>query len=220
MHRKKLTGSERKQDILQKSARIFSLYGYDGVSMRQVAEECRVNEALLYKHFSGKADLFKEVIEGLGPLIDFNLRKIAQSEPDSLKSLKSVVKALVFEPEENLHILTLIIHGMAASERQEIMREIVRKGFAKLNDLIFELVEDGRLDGSMKPDVDSTKCAWCILSRSLCSRITIALKPTSPTLNSIESSFIDLLLHCVNSDNESTRNCCGPAELLRDLSSS
>jgi AcrR family transcriptional regulator len=220
MHRKKLTGSERKQDILQKSARIFSLYGYDGVSMRQVAEECRVNEALLYKHFSGKADLFKEVIEGLGPLIDFNLRKIAQGESDSFKSLESVVKALVFEPEENLHILTLIIHGMAASERQEIVREVVRKGFAKLNDLIFELIEDGRLDGSMKQDIDSVNCAWCILSRSMCSRISIALKPTGPISDTVGNTFVGLLLDCVNSENDAHKNCCGSAELLKSLSPS
>lgn len=215
MHRKKLTGSERKHDILDKSTRIFSLYGYDGVSMRQVAEECRVNEALLYKHFKGKADLFREVIEGLGPLVDFNLRKIAQGEPDSLTSLRSVIKALVFEPEENLHIFTLIIHGMAASERQENMREIVRKGFMKLNDLIFELIEDGRLDGSIKEDIDSAKCAWCLLSRSLCFRITIALRPAgSRLIISTENALIDLLLDCVSSEKEIHRNCCGPAELL------
>jgi AcrR family transcriptional regulator len=215
MHRKKLSGSERKQDILEKSTRIFSLYGYDGVSMRQVAEECRVNEALLYKHFKGKADLFREVIEGLGPLIDYSLRKIAQGEPDSLKSLMGVIKALVFEPEENLHIFTLIIHGMAAAERQENMREIVRKGFTKLNDLIVELIETGKKDGSIFEGVDSVKCAWCLLSRSLCLRINIALRPVgSRLILSTENSLIDMLLDCVSSETEIHRNCCGPAELL------
>lgn len=44
--------------ILQESARLFMEFGFDGVSMEQVAEACNVTKAVVYYHFSSKANLF------------------------------------------------------------------------------------------------------------------------------------------------------------------
>lgn len=211
MARKKLTGVERKQDILEKSARHFSLYGYDGVSMRQIAEACMVNEALLYKHFKGKEELFQEVVSSLGPMIDDSLRRIARAQPNSMEALKCVIRALVFEPEENLQIYALMVHGTAASERHEGMRAHVRDGFSKLNELIFELLEAGKKDGTIRENIDPNKCAWCLLSRGLAYRITIALKPDVAA--GIRETIIEItiqLLDCVSKERITDSPCCGP----------
>lgn len=214
MARKKLTGSERKQDILAQSARIFNQYGYDGVSMRQIADACGVNEALLYKHFKGKEELFREIIKGLGPLIDDRLRKIAQEESDSLKALRKILKNLIFEPEENLQIFALIVHGMTASQRHENLRDLVRSSFRKLNDLIFELIENGKKDGTISCS-DSEKCSWCLLSRGLSYRITFALKPEGTlTKETMEKTISDVMLECISTMKDSDRDCCTSTELL------
>lgn len=204
----KLTRVERRQDILQKAGRYFSLYGYDGVSMREIAVACRVNEALLYKHFKGKEDLFREVVKGLGEVIDGSLRKAAQAEPDGLSALRAVVKALVHGPEENLHVYAFLVHGMAASKRYESLRELVRGGFVKLNDFLQNLVERGIKDGTVKPDTDPTKCAWCILSRGLAARIITALRPEGITPEpSSDDETIEILVNCIASDDPVDRAC-------------
>lgn len=44
--------------ILEAAARLFAEFGYDGVSMEQVADDCDVTKAVVYYHFQSKANLF------------------------------------------------------------------------------------------------------------------------------------------------------------------
>lgn len=44
--------------ILQVAARLFMEFGFEGVSMEQVAEACDLTKAVVYYHFQSKANLF------------------------------------------------------------------------------------------------------------------------------------------------------------------
>lgn len=52
----------RRQEILQAAAGLFARKGYDGTTIRNVAQACDITEAAIYRHFRGKADLYEEVI--------------------------------------------------------------------------------------------------------------------------------------------------------------
>ena len=175
MPESKLKAEERRLDILRNAARTFAIYGLNGVSMKEIAHACRVNEALLYQHFSSKEELFREVINGIGEEIDGSLREIADSQPDGYSALLEVVKSLVYGRTEDIHVYAFIIHGMTASARHDDLRGLVGMGFAKLNKLFTELMNRGIEDGSLKPDLDISRCSWCIRSRGLAFRIMNSL---------------------------------------------
>jgi AcrR family transcriptional regulator len=63
MAKKRLPALKRRQQILEKAARLFSEQGYSGTTIRKLAHNCRVNEAIIYKHFSSKRVLYDEVIK-------------------------------------------------------------------------------------------------------------------------------------------------------------
>lgn len=52
------------QRILAAADEVLSESGYDGASMRLVAERAGVNKALVFYHFKTKAGLFERVLEG------------------------------------------------------------------------------------------------------------------------------------------------------------
>lgn len=55
--------SQKKLDrIKEKAEELFFKYGYNGVSVDQIAKEAGVSKMTLYKHFHTKEDLFIEVI--------------------------------------------------------------------------------------------------------------------------------------------------------------
>jgi AcrR family transcriptional regulator len=56
---------DRQHQIIEEATRLFSDYGYDKVSMKQIASACGVTDAALYKHFKSKAELYDEVMESL-----------------------------------------------------------------------------------------------------------------------------------------------------------
>jgi AcrR family transcriptional regulator len=56
--------AERMLQILSESARLFATNGYDGTSMRDIAEACGISKSLLYHHFTDKDEIFARVALG------------------------------------------------------------------------------------------------------------------------------------------------------------
>lgn len=53
---------EARQAIADAARNLFADRGYDGTSMRDIAQRAAVSEALLYRYFSSKAALFHEAV--------------------------------------------------------------------------------------------------------------------------------------------------------------
>ncbi|WP_431283666.1 TetR/AcrR family transcriptional regulator [Humitalea sp. 24SJ18S-53] len=56
--------SERILQILSESARLFATDGYNGTSMRDIAEACGISKSLLYHHFTDKDEIFARIALG------------------------------------------------------------------------------------------------------------------------------------------------------------
>ncbi|NGM19730.1 TetR/AcrR family transcriptional regulator [Roseomonas stagni] len=59
-----LDGAERILQILSESARLFATTGYDGTSMRDIAEACGISKSLLYHHFKDKDEIYARITLG------------------------------------------------------------------------------------------------------------------------------------------------------------
>lgn len=57
-------GSERIVQILTEAARVFARKGYEGASMRDIAEACGISKSLLYHHFTSKEEIYSRVAVG------------------------------------------------------------------------------------------------------------------------------------------------------------
>ena len=56
--------AERVLQILSTSARLFATSGYDGTSMRDIADACGISKSLLYHHFADKDEIFARIALG------------------------------------------------------------------------------------------------------------------------------------------------------------
>ena len=63
MHEREITMSETKKRILYEALRLFSKKGYDGVSMREIAQAVGIKGASIYNHFKGKEEIFEAIFE-------------------------------------------------------------------------------------------------------------------------------------------------------------
>jgi AcrR family transcriptional regulator len=195
--KRRLVSKDRKQQILDNAARLFAIYGLDGTSMRDVAKACKVNEALLYKHFESKQELFREVVLAIQREIEGPWRKIADWQPNGIAALRAVLKALLFGPIEELHAYSYLVHGMAASSRDRSVKPLVEAGFAQLHAFLAELVKRGIEDGSIKSVADPQRCAWCVLSRGLVCSMVSGVMPESCLLPPKEEYLPDMLVSCI-----------------------
>lgn len=54
---------DRRAQVLAVAAELFARQGYAGTTTRQIAEAARVNEAIIFRHFPSKEELYWSVIE-------------------------------------------------------------------------------------------------------------------------------------------------------------
>lgn len=58
----RLSSADRKKQILEVSTDLFACNGFDGVTTRQIADTAGVTEAMVFRHFATKDDLYWEVL--------------------------------------------------------------------------------------------------------------------------------------------------------------
>jgi AcrR family transcriptional regulator len=63
---KRVPGAERRRLILSSAREVFQASGFDGARIKEIAERAGIAEAMIYRHFPSKQDLFNEAI--LAPL--------------------------------------------------------------------------------------------------------------------------------------------------------
>lgn len=87
---KRKKGLETRRQILDIAADLFARNGYDGISVRQIAEKAGIKESSLYNHFKNKADILETLFDEFVRLV-----------PQTRSSDEEVDKMLMLmEPEE------------------------------------------------------------------------------------------------------------------------
>lgn len=59
----RLTGAERRRQIVRVAAELFAGRGFGGTTTREIARGAGISEAVIYRHFSRKEDLYRAIID-------------------------------------------------------------------------------------------------------------------------------------------------------------
>src|SRR3954466_11284509 len=85
--RTRMTGEQRRQHFIDAALHLFSTSGFRGTSTKAIAEAAGVSEALLFRHFPSKADLYAAILiekaqaTGLAERIE-EFRRLAAGDDD------------------------------------------------------------------------------------------------------------------------------------------
>src|SRR5581483_9481993 len=59
----RFSAAHRRKQILEVAMKLFARQGFQGTTTREIAEAAQVNEAIIFRHFPSKEDLYWSVIE-------------------------------------------------------------------------------------------------------------------------------------------------------------
>lgn len=107
--RKTLSGEERRNSIIGAAARLFAENGYHGTSIRQIARAAEVSEALIYKHFMSKEELYEETLN-----YSRSMLSITTEELESLPLGTWTLVAMVYLA---VSLIALDVPGRTAEQR-------------------------------------------------------------------------------------------------------
>ena len=64
--RPRLPADQRRAQILDAAVRVFSAKGFSGSKTKDIAAEAGVNEAILFRHFASKEDVYSAILDTVG----------------------------------------------------------------------------------------------------------------------------------------------------------
>lgn len=80
--------------ILDAAERIFAEFGYEGASMRRIAETARITQALLHYHYQTKERLYESVFERRSTAINTQRRVLL--EPLLVEGRKATIEEILY----------------------------------------------------------------------------------------------------------------------------
>lgn len=88
-------GHSRRAEILAAAERIFVEHGYEGATIRKIADEVGLSSTALYMHFSDKGEILQEICrEAFEELLCVN-RRITEAQPTPEARLREMMNAYV-----------------------------------------------------------------------------------------------------------------------------
>lgn len=140
-----------KNRILESCNEMFCKFGYLKVTMEEIASNLCISKKTLYKHFSNKEHLVRELVEKNKTEINSAIEKLISSEStDFFEKLKNLMDFISKQSKklQGLHIQELIKnHPDIWKEIQEWRKKNILEQFSKL-------ISEGMEKGMFRNDVD------------------------------------------------------------------
>jgi AcrR family transcriptional regulator len=161
--KRRLTAEERRQDIIAKATGIFANRGLHGTRTRDLARACGVNEALIYKHFCSKNDLYREVMTRLHSQFAMTAQKEAFAQPDGCAGITEMFRSLISSLDDNPQIAANILHGVGEAVDDANTRRQAIDRLKFFHSSLRDQLQRGIDDGSLSRDLDPDQTAWQLM---------------------------------------------------------
>lgn len=123
---RRLDVDERRRQLLERGAELFTSHPYEKLSMSRIAKEVGISKALLYHYFPSKQAYFEETLSAWAE----QLRARTEPDPDlpPIEQLRASLDAFLGLVEENAVAYSNLIRSAAAvAEIRELIEEVRRK---------------------------------------------------------------------------------------------
>ena len=142
------SGHLRRAELLAAAERIFKIAGYDGATIRKIADEVGVSSTALYMYFQDKSEIMLEIclhaLEGLHA----SFEDLAAQNPDPMIYLRLHLERFLrfgFEQPTAYELLYCIVPKDVGERRFAVLGPINRKCFMRALEAVEACMADGRL---------------------------------------------------------------------------
>lgn len=91
---------------------LFASRGFDGVSIRDIAEQAQVNISAIYYHYRNKNELYRNIVEGAYIGFAGELEETIQKGTDPIDRLERYFLALVSYLRKNINAAEIVFRGI------------------------------------------------------------------------------------------------------------
>ena len=192
-------GHLRRAEILEAAERIFVADGYEGATIRKIADEVGVSSTALYMHFPDKGCILLEISERtITQLLERN-RDIAGKPIDAGARVRQMLDSYMRWGLEHPNAYQLVFSGPSpvAEDRGETVVDLSAQCYDIFSGVVREVAADGRLRSGTADSAAQALWAACHgLVMLLITRPGFAWAPTEELM----SVTLDGLMHGLVTD--------------------
>lgn len=152
--------------ILDAAVELFSENGYDGVSMRQIAEAAGVSKSNIYHHFASKDALYLGILHGSAQHLSEIVEDLAEGDGDFQRRLRVFAEAHMKHLFANEMTLRLVLRE-AFSGDEEKSRVVVDQVVGGIFKRMVAIFQAGQNAGIIRADLDPGLCATLLMGANL-----------------------------------------------------
>jgi TetR/AcrR family transcriptional regulator len=144
---------DRKNQILQTLAQMLERPAAEKITTAALAKRLEVSEAALYRHFSGKAQMFEGLIDFIEGTIFALINKIATEEKSGVRQTEAVIGVLLGFAQKNRG-MTRVLIGDALVNEDERLQQRINQLHERLEATVRQSLRFAMTQNEIAPDVD------------------------------------------------------------------
>ena len=196
---------DTKSRIMETAFKLFLEKGFADVSLNEIIKESGITTGGFYYHFDSKDTLIVEVIKKyIFNYFNFTIEQIRDFEGTHKEKLKTVILLIVgddstintttqlVESAEEIDYRTLHLLLFEGVQKYEIISKHYTEFYYNLFAFIKEVIDDGKDQGVLRSDIDSTKYSLLIQTAMVGTVIMWIGMPAMPLGERMESN-LDIL---------------------------
>lgn len=188
--------------ILEAAIKLFSEKGFNGTTTKEIAERAEVNEALIFRHFSTKRDLYGAIIEkkiNEGPGIELLLENHGDSKDDRL--IFTAIATHMFEQCGTDPTFMRLLH-FSALEGHDLSDMFFSTYVEYVNMLIADYIDTRIKDGAFKnlnPLYSSKAFIGMIINQIIVQELFGEKKRIKTNNKELVDTFVEIFLDGIKS---------------------
>lgn len=150
----RMSAEERRQQLLQVAVGLFSNCGFSGTTTKQIAQAAGVSEAIIFRHFASKDELYHAILEKCKGGMekppwesDETQRQAAEQKDDFTFFYNFAMKALEHQ-QSDVEFMRLLFHS--ALEKHELSQIFFRDFVSPIYDFICSYIKQRQEDGAFR----------------------------------------------------------------------
>jgi len=148
----RMAGEERRLQILKVAVRLFSQKGFRGTTTKEIANEAGVSEAMVFRHFANKDELYNAILDHKACSGDtLNPEQIvaeAVAEKDDRAVFERLALAALEHHERDPEFQRLLLYS--ALEGHELAEMFFEKFVKRVYELLGNYVRERQRDGAIR----------------------------------------------------------------------
>ncbi len=141
-------GAETRNHILREAERLFATHGYDGVSMREIAEACHLTKANIYYYFQDKEALYVQILEADMLTLIQTLSKASQGRGTCRERLARVMETFMELTRTKTTLIQMTMRQFGGLERE--IRGLVSRYRRELMQPFEQIIREGIQNGELR----------------------------------------------------------------------